>query len=41
MEMETTCSPETSIDFQRSTQCYILEDRIIHNYSCENLKSYD
>jgi hypothetical protein len=38
--MEATCSSETSVDFQRTTQCYIPEDRILHNHRRENLKSY-
>jgi hypothetical protein len=31
---------ETSLDFQRTTQCYIPEDIIVHNCCCENLKFY-
>jgi hypothetical protein len=38
--METTCFSETPIDFQRTTRGYIPEDRALHNYRCENLKSY-
>jgi hypothetical protein len=34
-----TCSSETSADFQRTIRVYILEERIIHNHRCENLKS--
>jgi hypothetical protein len=39
LEMETTASSET-VDFQRTTWRYIWEDRILHNYCCENLRSY-
>jgi hypothetical protein len=35
--METICSSETSVDFQR---CYIAEDSTLHNHRCENLKSF-
>jgi hypothetical protein len=34
------CSSETSVDFQRTTQHYIPEDRTLHNHRWENLKSY-
>jgi hypothetical protein len=27
-------------DFQRTTWCYIPEDRTLHNHRCEHLKSY-
>jgi hypothetical protein len=27
--MKVACSSETSVDFQRTTQCYIPEDRIL------------
>jgi hypothetical protein len=37
---ETTCSSETSVDFQRSTERYIPEDRTLHNHLYENLESY-
>jgi hypothetical protein len=39
-EMEATCSSETVVDFQRTTWCYIPEDRNLHNHRSENLKSY-
>jgi hypothetical protein len=39
LKMEATCSSETSVDFQQNTQCYILEDRTLHNHRCETLKS--
>jgi hypothetical protein len=39
-EMEATCSPKTSVDFQRATKRYMPEDRTLHNHRCENLKSY-
>jgi hypothetical protein len=38
--MEAISSTETSIYFQRTTQRYIPEDNTLHNYHCENLKSY-
>jgi hypothetical protein len=38
--MEATCSSEASVDFQRTTQRYISEDKTLHNHRCENLKSY-
>jgi hypothetical protein len=38
--MEATFSSETSVDFQRTAQRYIPEDRIVHNHVCENFKSY-
>jgi hypothetical protein len=40
MKMETTCSSETSVDFQRTARHYIIGDRTLHNHSCANLKSY-
>jgi hypothetical protein len=33
------CYSETSVDFHRTTRCYILEDIIHHSHRCENLKS--
>jgi hypothetical protein len=39
-KMNTICSSETSIDCQRATRCYILEDITLRNYRCETLKSY-
>jgi hypothetical protein len=38
--MEVTCSSETSVNFQRITLHYILEDKILHDHRCENIKSY-
>jgi hypothetical protein len=38
--MEAICSSETSVDTQRTTLRYIQEDDTLHNYRCENLKSY-
>jgi hypothetical protein len=29
---EATCSSETSVDFQRTTRCYIQEDRILRGF---------
>jgi hypothetical protein len=40
LNMEETCSSETSFVFQRSTWRYIPEDRILHQRLCENLRSY-
>jgi hypothetical protein len=37
--METIYSSETSVDYQRTTRRYILEDSIFHNHLCEYLKS--
>jgi hypothetical protein len=39
LKMETICSSETSIDFQRITRCCISEDSILHKHGCENFKS--
>jgi hypothetical protein len=38
--MEMICSSETSVGFQRTIRRYIPEDRTLHNYGCENLKSF-
>jgi hypothetical protein len=38
--METTCSSETSVRFQQTTQSYIPEDGSVRDHRCENLKSY-
>jgi hypothetical protein len=40
LKMEATCSSEASVVIQRTTRCYIPEDRALHNYLCERLKSY-
>jgi hypothetical protein len=40
LKMETACSFEMSVDFQRITWRYILEGRTLHNHHCENLRSY-
>jgi hypothetical protein len=40
LKMKPICSSETSVDFQRTTQRYVTEDRILHNHRCENLISY-
>jgi hypothetical protein len=34
-KIEATCFPETSIDFQRATRCYMPEDRINHTTAVE------
>jgi hypothetical protein len=35
-----TCSPETPVDFQRTTRRYISKYSDLHTQSCEYLKSY-
>jgi hypothetical protein len=39
LNMEATCSSETSVDFQWTTRHYIPQDRTFHSHRCENLKS--
>jgi hypothetical protein len=39
LQIEATCSSETSAGFQR-TRRYTPEDRTLYNHRCENLKSY-
>jgi hypothetical protein len=39
-KMEVTCSSETSLEFQRTTQHYFPDHRTLHNHRCENLKPY-
>jgi hypothetical protein len=38
--MEAIFSSETSVDFQRTTRCYIPEDSTLPYHRCENLKYY-
>jgi hypothetical protein len=38
--MEAKCSAETSVEFQRITLRYRLEDKTFNNHRCENLRSY-
>jgi hypothetical protein len=38
MKTETMFSSEKSVDFQRTTQLYILEDSAFHNQCRKNLK---
>jgi hypothetical protein len=40
MNMETICSSQTSVDFQRTTTRYIPRGRTLQNHRRENLKSY-
>jgi hypothetical protein len=40
LNMEATCFSETSVYFKPSTWRSFPDDRILHNYHCENLKSY-
>jgi hypothetical protein len=35
LKMEVTFSSETSVDFERTTQRYILENRTAHKHHCE------
>jgi hypothetical protein len=39
--MEAISSYETSVDFQRATECHIPEDNTLHDDRRENLKFYD
>jgi hypothetical protein len=41
LKMQATCSSETSADFKRTKRHYIPQERILLNYRCENLKSYN
>lgn len=38
LRIEKTCSSETPVDFQQTTQLYIPEDSTLYNCRCENLK---
>jgi hypothetical protein len=40
LKLEATGSSETSVDFHQTTRRYIPQARTLHNYRCENLKSY-
>jgi hypothetical protein len=40
VNMEATCSSETSVHFQRTTWRFIPKDWVLHNHHCKNLKSY-
>jgi hypothetical protein len=40
LKVEAPYSSETSVDFKRTTRCYIPEDITLHNHCCENLKSH-
>jgi hypothetical protein len=40
LKMEAICSSKTSVDTKWTTQHYIPEDGTLHNYHCENLKSF-
>jgi hypothetical protein len=40
LKMEVKCFSKTSVDFQQTTQHYILEDSTLHNHHCANLKFY-
>jgi hypothetical protein len=38
MKMKAICSFETSLDFHRTTQRYVREDRTLHSHSCNDLR---
>jgi hypothetical protein len=38
--MEAVCTPETLVNFNVTTKCYIPEDSKLHTRHCENLKSH-
>jgi hypothetical protein len=38
--MEAICSSKMFVHFRRTTRCYILKDRTLHNNRCDNLKSH-
>jgi hypothetical protein len=40
LKMVAICSSEMWVETQQTTQRHIPEDDILHNHSCENLKSY-
>jgi hypothetical protein len=40
LKIEAICSSETSADFQQTIWPYIPEDLTLHNFQCENLRSY-
>lgn len=40
MALEVIFSSDTSVDFQRDTRRFILEDKTLHNHRWENVKSY-
>jgi hypothetical protein len=39
LRMEAICSSESSVDFHWTIRRYIPEDRTLHIFRCENLKS--
>jgi hypothetical protein len=38
-KLDWNMQPERLVDFHKTTQCYILEDRTLQRLCCENLKS--
>jgi hypothetical protein len=40
LKVEAICSSDTSVEFQRSTRCYIPEGRTLHDHRCENFRHY-
>jgi hypothetical protein len=40
LKMEAICSSKTSVETQLTLRRHITEDDTLHNYRCENLKSY-
>jgi hypothetical protein len=41
LKMEATCSPDKSVEPQRTTRCYIPHDRTLHNHGLEHLISHN
>jgi putative lipase involved disintegration of autophagic bodies len=40
MKVKVTPYPEMPIDIRRTTRNNTLEDKILHNHCCENIKFY-
>jgi hypothetical protein len=40
LKMDVTCFSEMSVDFLRTTERYMPENRAPHNHRCKSLKSY-
>jgi hypothetical protein len=39
LNMEVTCSTETSVNFQLTAWCFTTQDKTLHNHRCENITS--
>jgi hypothetical protein len=39
LKMDATCSSKTSVDFQRTTRCYISENKTLHKGHCSLIMS--